>query len=245
MKITDHFSPNFEARTARVDTLVIHYTDMLSASEAIERLCDPEAKVSAHYLISKEGDVFRLVPEDKTAYHAGVSHWRGRASLNQSSIGIELDNLGHTNGPEAFSEVQMQSLFTLIASIRSRHEIPDCNIVAHSDIAPDRKKDPGELFPWDLLHAEGHGIWEKISKEPLIKEDVSFEIIAPIEGEDFFIVQKDLLQIGYKVRLTGEMDLETAQALTAFQRHFLPLNVTGILDSETLKRLEKISRLYG
>lgn len=240
MKITDHFSPNCEPRTHTCDMVVLHYTDMNSAAEAQARLCDPAAKVSAHYLIAKTGEIVRLVPENKIAYHAGLSYWRGRSSLNQYSIGIELDNLGHTYGPEAFPSVQIESLLGLLEVIRTRHSIPDHHIVGHSDIAPSRKKDPGELFPWSKLAAEGHGIWSPLlDKLPLLNE-VNF---LPTQ-RDYLMASQALSRIGYKVESSPYMTEELEDVLMAFQRHFLPLNVTGLLDAETHQALPIVKELY-
>ncbi|OFW96046.1 MAG: hypothetical protein A2977_01100 [Alphaproteobacteria bacterium RIFCSPLOWO2_01_FULL_45_8] len=240
MKITDHFSPNFEERTHPVDTLVLHYPDMKSAEEAINRLRDPTAKVSAHYLISKTGEIVRLVPEEKVAYHAGVSYWRGKSSLNYNSIGIELDNRGHLYGPESFPDTQIESLLSLIEVIRIRHDIPDYNIVGHSDIAPARKKDPGELFPWQKIAEEGHGIWSPL----LCKLPIQNETMFSPSARDYLMAQEALTHIGYQLELTGHENEETEYTLTAFQRHFLPLNITGLLDAETLQSLQIIKELY-
>lgn len=220
--------------------LVIHYTDMKSAAEAQTRLCDPVAKVSAHYLIAKTGEVIRLVPEDHVAYHAGISFWRGRSSLNQYSIGIELDNLGHSHGPEAFSGAQIESLLGLIDIIRQRHIIPDYNIVGHSDIAPDRKKDPGELFPWSRLAAEGHGIWSPLLEKLPIQDEMTF---FPSE-RDYLMASQALSKIGYKIDSTNHLTEELENVILAFQRHFSPFNVTGELDAETWKALEIVKELF-
>lgn len=240
MKITDHFSPNFVERLHPVDMIILHYTDMKSAEQARDRLCDPQAKVSAHYLISKTGHIVRLVPEDKVAYHAGISFWRGRSSLNAYSIGIELDNLGHLHGPELFPNVQLESLFALIDMIRERYNIPDHNIVGHSDIAPSRKKDPGELFPWDKLAAEGHGIWSPLLEKIPLQDDLNF---SP-STRDYVLAQKALTDIGYQIDQRGQFSLEMEHILLAFQRHFTPLNVTGLLDLETIQALSIIRELY-
>jgi N-acetylmuramoyl-L-alanine amidase len=240
MKITDHFSPNYETRTHAIDMIVLHYTDMKNAEEARDRLCDRAAKVSAHYLIAKTGEVVRLVPEDKVAYHAGVSFWRGRTSLNQYSIGIELDNLGHQYGPEAFSEAQLESLFALMDCIRERHNIPNHNVVGHSDVAPSRKKDPGELFPWDRLGAEGHGLWSPLLEKMPFQNELNF---FP-SRRDYLLAQKALREIGYQIDPTDHLSLEAEQVLTAFQRHFTPLNVTGSLDAETMHAIEIVKELY-
>ena len=240
MKITDHFSPSSEPRTHTCDMLVIHYTDMKSADEAQARLCDPAAKVSAHYLIAKTGEIIRLVPEDRVAYHAGLSYWRGRSSLNQHSIGIELDNLGHSHGPEAFSDVQIESLLGLIGLVRSRHSIPDYNIVGHSDVAPTRKKDPGELFPWDRLAAHGHGIWSPLLEKLPLRDELRF---SP-SGADYLIASKALAHIGYKIETSHHLTQEMGDVVTAFQRHFVPFNVTGELDAETWQALQVVKELY-
>src|SRR6195952_2802969 len=144
-------SPNFDERTSPVSILVLHYTGMVDAASAIARLADPEAKVSAHYLIAEDGQIVRMVDESKRAWHAGKSHWRGLDDINSASIGIELVNPGHEFGYRPFPEAQIDALIPLVASIVERHGITRGNIVGHSDIAPARKQDPGELFPWARL----------------------------------------------------------------------------------------------
>lgn len=150
-------SPNHNARTLPIDMIVLHYTGMPAGAEALARLCDSEAKVSAHYMIEEDGRVYRLVPEDRRAWHAGVSEWQGVTDINSCSIGIELVNPGHEWGYRPFPDVQIQALIALLDDIRARHVIPDNRILGHSDVAPGRKRDPGELFPWDRLAEAGHG----------------------------------------------------------------------------------------
>ena len=156
-KVIEHPSPNFgDRRPPYSETgprlIVLHYTDMVPVEAALDRLCDPQAEVSAHYLIGRNGAIYRLVDEAKRAWHAGTSRWlvegREETDINSASIGIELDNPGHTNGYVPFAEAQLESLYGLCADIMRRHSIPIENIVGHSDIAPGRKQDPGELFPW-------------------------------------------------------------------------------------------------
>jgi N-acetylmuramoyl-L-alanine amidase len=161
LRIRDVPSPNHEARPegAVIDTLVLHYTGMRSGAEAIARLCDPAAKVSAHYVVEEDGAVFRLVAEERRAAHAGISHWRGRSALNGNSIGIEIVNPGHEWGYRPFPALQMAAVCDLCLEIMGRHPIDPRNVVAHSDIAPDRKQDPGELFDWQGLAANGVGLW--------------------------------------------------------------------------------------
>ncbi len=203
-------SPNFGDRTGNkpVDMLVLHYTDMMSVEAALARMCDPQAAVSAHYLIDEEGTIFQLVDENMRAWHAGVSYWRGECDVNSRSIGIELANPGHSNGLTPFPKVQMESLISLSQDILTRHAISAQNIVGHSDIAPGRKQDPGELFDWQLLAANGIGLW------PNYGEAVSVAILPSL-----------LMQIGYE---TGDRD-----AIEAFQRHYRPAKIDGVADSET------------
>ena len=144
----ERLSPNYDERNAPVSMVVLHYTEMEGADAAIERLTDPEAKVSAHYIISEAGEVTRLVPEEKRAWHAGVSYWRGETDVNTVSVGIELDHPGHAYGYREFADAQIAALVPLLARIVERYDIPRANVVGHSDVAPQRKTDPGELFPW-------------------------------------------------------------------------------------------------
>lgn len=160
MKLISIPSPNSETRDGQaVDMLVLHYTGMKSAAAAMDKLINPTSKVSAHYVVDLEGQIFQLVDESMRAWHAGKSYWRGNTNINQRSIGIEIVNPGHEFGYVAFPEVQMQSVMKLCKDILSRHDIPAQNIVGHSDIAPTRKQDPGELFDWAWLAREGIGHW--------------------------------------------------------------------------------------
>ena len=159
MNLIDAPSPNFDPRTAPPTMIVLHYTGMKSGQAALDRLRDPEAKVSSHYLVEEDGRVFRLVAEERRAWHAGVSFWRGRRNVNGDSIGIEIVNPGHEFGYRPFPEAQIESVIALVADIRTRWEIEDNRILGHSDVAPARKEDPGELFPWRRLAEAGHGVW--------------------------------------------------------------------------------------
>ena len=158
MNLIEAPSPNFNSRTAPPDILVLHYTGMQTGQEALDRLRDPEAKVSSHYLVEEDGRVFRLVAEERRAWHAGVSSWRGQTDINGASIGIEIVNPGHDWGYRAFPEAQIAAVIDLVGDIRGRWTIEDRNIVGHSDVAPERKTDPGELFPWKRLAEAGHGL---------------------------------------------------------------------------------------
>jgi N-acetylmuramoyl-L-alanine amidase len=210
-------SPNCDARPdgAAVDVLVIHYTGMQSAEAALARLTDPASQVSAHYLIDEDGSVIRLVPEEKRAWHAGVSSWRGRAGVNATSIGIELVNPGHEFGYRAFPEPQMAALEVLSREIVARHAIAPRNIVGHSDVAPIRKCDPGELFDWPRLAAAGVGLWPPANERTPAPEDQ----VAPL-----------LAAFGYDVA-----DLRAA--VVAFQRHFARHRLDGVADPATRRIL--------
>ncbi len=200
-------SPNFDDRpaSAPVDHLVLHYTGMRTAEEAIGRLRDPVAKVSSHYVVDEDGTVYALVAESKRAWHAGVSYWRGVRQLNDRSVGIEIVNPGHEWGYRAYPRVQMRAVLGLCHGILARHAIPAWNVVGHSDIAPDRKQDPGELFDWKWLAAQGVGFW-------------SDEVTPP--GD----LMADLAAIGYDTSLPADC------VITAFQRRFLPDHLSGEAD---------------
>jgi len=221
-------SPNFDHRPAgaagddgAVDMLVLHYTGMKDAQAALARLCDPVAKVSAHYVIDEEGTVFALVDESRRAWHAGAASWRGQGDVNGRSLGIELVNPGHEFGYRDFAEAQMAVLEDLARDILARHAIAPRNVVGHSDVAPRRKRDPGELFDWARLAAEGIGLWPTAS-EPRVAE----------EGE----VSALLADFGYE---TDGLE----ETLRAFQRHFRQSRVDGAADAETVGVLDAVLRL--
>ena len=212
MSINERLSPNFNDRAAGtdIDLLLLHYTDMRTAEEALERLTDPAAKVSSHYLVDEKGGVFQLVAEDKRAWHAGVSFWAGETDINGCSIGIEIANPGHQFGYVDFPDAQIVALESLCREILARHPIPPSLVLAHSDVAPGRKKDPGELFPWARLAASGIGVW------------FQRRVVAPAhmtEGDVAHLLER-LETIGY---LGAPATQEAARdIITAFQRHWLP-----------------------
>jgi len=223
------FSPNHGARPepARIDMLVLHYTGMKTAAAALERLCDPRARVSAHYVVEENGVIWRLVPESRRAFHAGVSCWEGESDLNAVSLGIEIVNPGHEWGYCRFPEVQMASVEALCADLISRHSIPAHRVVGHSDIAPDRKTDPGELFDWPRLARAGIGIWPPANaSEPECERDIAGSLA-------------DLAAIGYCT--TGGL---ANSALTAFQRRFRQNRCDGRLDRETAARLSEVRAAF-
>ncbi len=219
-------SPNHDARPAgqAVDILLLHYTGMESATEALERLCDPTTQVSAHHCIDEDGTVYRLIDEARRAWHAGQSCWAGETDINARSIGIELVNPGHEFGYRAFPAPQMTALIALTTDILARHPIPPERVLGHSDVAPLRKQDPGELFDWASLAAQGIGLWPAPDVPPAVNSELSE-------------VQRQLARYGYAVPRHGTLDDETQAVVAAFQRHFRPAAVTGEPDAETAARL--------
>jgi N-acetylmuramoyl-L-alanine amidase len=159
-------TPNVDHRRGPPDMVVLHYTGMQTGEEALARLCDPQAKVSAHYLVEEDGRVFRLAPEERRCWHAGKSFWKGETDINAVSIGIELVNPGHEWGYRGFPDAQVAAVISLLDDIRARWTIPDDRILGHSDVAPARKEDPGELFPWKRLAEAGHGLWIEPAAAP-------------------------------------------------------------------------------
>jgi N-acetylmuramoyl-L-alanine amidase len=233
MKIIKNPSPNFENRppSISVNLLLFHYTGMKSASEAIARLCNPNSKVSAHYLIDEVGNIFSLVAENKRAWHAGVASWNDDVDINNISVGVEIANPGHEFGYSRYPERQMIAVETLSIDIIERHSIRAARVLAHSDVSPSRKCDPGELFDWERLAAAGIGIWPKMS--PI---SVDFEIGSIRQ------CQKQLKMIGYGLKITGVLDELTRDTILAFQRHWLPNRLTGKFDAETVWRMESVLR---
>ncbi len=227
-------SPNHGPRPVGrdIDMLVLHYTGMRSAAEALERLCDPAAEVSAHYVIDEDGTTYRLVAEERRAWHAGVSCWRGCRDVNDRSIGIELVNPGHEFGYRPFPDAQMLALRDLGRAILSRHPIPPRNVVGHSDVAPARKQDPGELFEWERLAGWGLGLWPRQDRMEEAQPDRTI-------GE----VQAMLARYGYDVPLSGMLDTETQAGIAAFQRHFHSCRIDGRLDRKTVRQLERLLTL--
>jgi N-acetylmuramoyl-L-alanine amidase len=230
LSIGERPSPNHDRRGApsRIDMLVLHYTGMQSAAAALNRLCDPAARVSAHYVVEEDGAVWRLVPEARRAFHAGQSCWEGERDLNLVSIGIEIVNPGHEWGYRAFPEEQMAAVECLCRDILSRHPIRPHRVVGHSDIAPDRKTDPGEAFDWPRLARAGVGIWP----EPLpYGPDAVLgraQAVANLGG------------IGYCVAPAIEK-----ASVAAFQRRFRPTRVDGVIDAETAARLAEVHAAFA
>ncbi|MCP5397487.1 MAG: N-acetylmuramoyl-L-alanine amidase [Sphingomonadaceae bacterium] len=206
-------SPNWNERALPIEMVVLHYTEMKPMESALERLCDPEAQVSAHYLISEEGEVIRLVPEDKRAWHAGASYWRGHKDVNSASIGIELDHPGHALGYRPFAAAQIDALVPLLNRIVQRYDIPRANVVAHSDVAPARKIDPGELFPWQRL----------AEYRLCLPRPTRLELGDPFDNDGAFYLA--LERFGYDIT-------DGHKAVEAFQRRWRPELIDGEVDGE-------------
>jgi len=212
LPIIDAPSPNFDARELPVSMIVLHYTGMETGQAAIDRLRDPEAKVSAHYLVDDDGTILKLVDERHRAWHAGRSHWRGVTDINSASIGIEIVNPGHEFGYRPFPEAQMGALIPLVADIKERHAITRGNVVGHSDVAPARKQDPGELFNWHAL-----------ARLRLALPRPTKNLVDPGWPDAGFMLA--LERFGYDVR-------DETAAVTAFQRRFRPEMIDGEIDME-------------
>jgi N-acetylmuramoyl-L-alanine amidase len=202
--------------------IVLHYTGMTTAAAALERMCAPASEVSAHYMIDEDGTVWRLVAEERRAWHAGRSFWAGESDINSRSIGIELVNPGHGPDYRPFADAQMAAVERLCHDILGRHPIPSHRVLAHSDVAPDRKQDPGELFDWRRLAAAGIGLWPRSGPQAAVGD-----------GE-----------FADSMRRFGYADASAA-AVAAFQRHFHQAGLTGVADGETRSRLAALVKQAG
>ena len=239
LRIREQLSPNHDARPpdTPIDTLVLHYTGMPTGTAALNRLCDASAKVSAHYLVEEDGRVFRLVPEERRAWHAGIAYWRGHRDINARSIGIEIVNPGHEFGYRAFPVKQMAAVRELARGIMERHPIPARNVVAHSDVAPERKEDPGELFDWRYLASKGVGVWPKPNATTRVREIAVGERDPAVAD-----AQTKLVKWGYEVPTHGLLEAKTERVLIAFQRRYRPSRFDGRLDAETVALLDALLR---
>ena len=241
--VIDLPSPNRDDRPADagpVDTLVLHYTGMVSAEAALARLTDRAAKVSAHWCIGEDGTLWRLVPEEQRAWHAGISEWRGRRAVNDVSIGIELVNPGHEHGYRLFPRAQMDALLDLARAIVARHPIDSRDVVAHSDIAPMRRQDPGELFDWARLAEAGIGLWPQGVTAPVGEGPA---LRRGDRGAAVRWQQERLRAVGYGLEADGDFGAATTAVVCAFQRHFRQARVDGVIDTGTAAALDQVSAL--
>ena len=222
-----HASPNHGDRKGRApDCIVLHYTGMPTADGALAQLCNPRTGVSSHYFVFEDGRIAQLVPEARRAWHAGRSSWFGETDMNSASIGIEIVNPGHDGGLPPFPDAQIEAVTALCRDIAARHAIAPARVLAHSDIAPGRKVDPGERFPWARLAAAGVGIW----REPA--PDMAGLILAfGATGAPVSALQRDLATLGYGIDETGIYDARTRTVVEAFQRRWRPQRIDGVADA--------------
>ena len=228
-------SPNFGPRKSQVDMLVLHYTGMESADAAIELLRSPASEVSCHYVVREDGSVVQMVAEAARAWHAGRSSWEGVSDTNSRSLGIEIVNGGHDFGLPAFPAAQIDAVVRLSADIIARHGIRADRVLAHSDVAPARKRDPGENFPWDVLHAAGIGHLVPPSRV----EGGRFFMLGDA-GQPVAALKAMLALYGYGIELDEAYDVATAEVVAAFQRHFRPAKVDGVADAATILTLREL-----
>jgi N-acetylmuramoyl-L-alanine amidase len=235
-KTSLNYSPNFDSKKRKknqIKFIIFHYTGMKSEKAAIKKLTDFKSEVSCNYFIKKNGEVITMVPDLYIAWHAGKSLWKKYQSLNKNSIGIEITNPGHRHGYNRFSDSQIRSLIKLSRSLISKYKINFNNILGHSDIAPERKKDPGEKFPWEYLAKKNIGFWYSLNKKLLYKNR---KIKIDRNQKKIFI--KNLIKIGYQIKKSKKLDSYSEKNLNlitkAFQRRFRQDLVSGIIDKECL-----------
>jgi N-acetylmuramoyl-L-alanine amidase len=235
-------SPNHSERKGaqRPDMIVLHYTGMADAAEALERLCAPASEVSAHYFVFEDGRIFQLVPESRRAWHAGAASWAGETDINSCSIGIEIANPGHEFGYPEFPKRQIAAVTALCRGIQTRNTIAPGRVLAHSDVAPSRKQDPGEKFPWETLWDSGVGHWVKPTR---IAEGVVLGLGD--RGEAVTALQESLTQYGYGLAVNGSYDSATYDVVKAFQRHFRPQRIDGVSDESTRATLRELLAQRG
>jgi N-acetylmuramoyl-L-alanine amidase len=231
-------SPNFEERAGGLapDLLLLHYTGMQSSLAALARLRDPnEPRVSSHYFVDEDGTILQLVPESRRAWHAGTARWADEHDINSASIGIEIVNPGHDFGYPDFPAHQIAAVIALCKDIIARNKIPADRVLAHSDVSPGRKQDPGEKFPWRQLYQAGVGHWV----EPAPIEEARFLAVGDC-GNGVSELQMLLSDYGYGISVTGSYDAATREVVAAFQRHFRPARVDGVADASTSKTLHAL-----
>jgi N-acetylmuramoyl-L-alanine amidase len=228
-------SPNHDGRPGASDILLLHYTGMPTMQVALDRLRSPEARVSCHYLVDDDGTVMQLVPEAERAWHAGASFWERGNDINTRSIGIEIVNPGHEFGYRDFPQPQVDAVIALSRDIVARHAIRPHHVLGHSDVAPTRKQDPGERFPWQQLANADVGLW--VAPAPII----AGAVLAPGDvSDDVRTLQSALAAYGYGLTPTGTFDGATVAVVAAFQRHFRPACVDGRADRSTIKTLQDL-----
>lgn len=234
-----HPSPNFgERRNGAVPGMILlHYTGVDTAANAIAWLADPRSEVSCHYVVDEAGRITQMVAEAKRAWHAGVGAWGSDTDINSCSIGIEVQNVGHVGGYPPFPQAQIAAVIALCADIVRRHRIRPERVLAHSDIAPSRKIDPGEKFPWDQLAKAGIGLWVEPAPLDAGDQGIGLEGVGPVVTD----VQAKLAVYGYAIAPSGDFDRATEFVVSAFQRHFRPARVDGRIDRSTIATLDALT----
>ena len=233
-------SPNHGARRCGpVDILLMHYTALPSAGAACDWLCDPASEVSAHYLVDETGRIFALVDEDRRAWHAGAARWDGQDDINSRSIGIEIANQGPLSAAPEFPDAQIDAAIVLCRAILARHPIPPERVLAHSDVSPGRKIDPGPYFPWARLAAAGVGLMPQVGAVdgPALKTSDS--------GAEVRALRRGLAAVGYDLEIAGDFDADTARVVAAFQLHYRPARHDGVADAQTRGLLDQLLRMTG
>ena len=236
-KFKTRFSPNFSSRKKKIKYIIIHYTGMESLSDTLELFVSTKSKVSCHWLISRRGVLYKIVEENKVAWHAGISYWKGEKNLNSSSIGIELENQGHGREYKPFTNSQLLVLEKLIKRIKIEYNLNSVDVIGHADVAPFRKSDPGELFDWERLAKKKLVFWPKIQKQ---KIDMNLLQIGE-KSKRVLTVKRKLRKIGYKCSSNNTYDLSLKLVVEAFQRRFLPDRINGIIDAKVYVRIINVS----
>jgi N-acetylmuramoyl-L-alanine amidase len=239
-EVKEKRSPNFGPRAAgaSIDMIILHYTGMPDAEAALSWLVNPASQVSSHYIVFEDGQIYQLVDDSQRAWHAGVSYWAGETDINSRSIGIEIVNPGHEFGYRGFPDRQIDAVIDLVRGLVSRFGIPPGRILGHSDVAPGRKQDPGELFPWERLAEEGLGIWTRPA--PIVAGPV---LQLGDQGAAVRELRAEFSRFGYQAGHSEEFDAGLEAIVAAFQRHFRPIRVDGVADPSTVATLKRLLSL--
>ena len=238
MNYKENLSPNFSMRNVKIEYIIIHYTGMNKLNETLQLFTQPNSKVSCHWLISRRGSLYKIVDEKYMAWHAGISSWKGKQNLNNNSIGIELENKGHGINYERFTKSQIKKLEELIELLLRKYKLKTKNVLAHSDIAPNRKFDPGEKFSWESLAKKNLAYWPKLKK--IEDNEIRFQLGQ--KNKEIFKIKNRLRKIGYQCSKNENFDISLKLVIEAFQRRFLPEQINGILDRKVCERILQVSK---
>ena len=236
----EELSPNFSKRNHKIKYIIIHYTGTKSLLKALNIFKDEKTQVSCHWLISSKGKLYKIVDEKNVAWHAGISYWKGDSRLNKNSIGIELDNIGHGLNYKLFSNIQMNTLEELLRLLINKYKIKKQNVLGHSDIAPDRKLDPGELFNWHRLAKKNLAYYPLVKKNTFNNNKIFFKLGD--KSTEIKKIKLKLIKIGYKCSKDNDFDIYLKLVVEAFQRRFLPEKINGIIDGKVYSRILDVSK---